>query len=41
MTKKDKISGMPDLQQDDALFEILGNNRKRRKTNEVINEKIK
>ena len=31
MAKKDKISGMPDLHQDDVLFETLGKNKKRKK----------
>ena len=31
MAKKDKISGMPDLHQDDVLFETLGKNKKKKK----------
>ena len=31
MAKKDKQSDMPELQRDDALFETLGKNKKRKK----------
>ena len=36
MAKKDKQADMPDLQKDDALFEILGKNKKRKRRKIII-----